>query len=300
MRKADIAVWPNNAKIAVMITVLYESWTEGCVPQHSPMVLAAPMLPGTPDLQGAVWANYGGETGVWRLLEILQRRRTPATFCVTARSVELYRSSIDAIRLAGHEIAAHSYTQDMLLPYLSREEETYLIQRCTDIIAGATGEKPIGWISPRATASNNTLELLIEAGYRWHGDYNDTDLPYVISCQGKNLVALAHSDFTDIRAIRGAPRDYLDVHLAMIDFLRKSGRPEIINLSIHAHFGGRPLIASLFEQILEYYSSFDDVWFARHDEVADWVLEKGSAASTAIDCSLDRRGYRRNAANDGL
>lgn len=284
MRKASIAAWPNNAKVAVMVTVLYESWSPGEVPSHSPMVLAAPMRPGTPDLQGVVWSEYGGETGIWRLLEILKQRGIASTVCTTASTVERYPDSIAALDAAGHELAAHSYTQDMLLPYLTREQEADLIRQCTDIVGGAVGKQPVGWISPRATATRHTADLLIDAGYRWHGDYNDTDLPYVIRRNGSDLVALAHSDFTDIRAIRGAPRDYLHVHCDAMDFLRKSRRPEIINLSIHAHFGGRPLMAALFDQILDYYGSFDDVWFARHDQVADWVLrEKASAAPRAAD-----------------
>jgi peptidoglycan/xylan/chitin deacetylase (PgdA/CDA1 family) len=284
LRKASIAAWPNNARIAVMVTILYESWSDGEVPSHSPMVLAAPMRPGTPDLQGIIWSEYGGETGVWRLLEILERHRIASTFCTTASSVERYPGSIAAIHSAGHELAAHSYTQDMLLPYFTRDEEAELIRRCTDIIGGAVGIRPAGWVSPRATATRHTADLLIDAGYRWHGDYNDSDLPYIIRRTHGDIVALAHSDFTDIRAIRGSPRDFLHVHCDMMDFLRKSGRPEIINLSIHAHFGGRPMMAALFDQILGYYSSFDDVWFARHDELADWVRrEKISVAPPPAD-----------------
>jgi peptidoglycan/xylan/chitin deacetylase (PgdA/CDA1 family) len=282
MREA-VTAWPNGSKIAVMVTVLYESWSEGQVPAHSPMVLAAPMHPGTPDLQGISWAEYGGETGVWRLLEQLDQHKIKSTFCTTASTVERYPESIAAAYASGHEIAAHSYTQDMLLPYLEPEQEAALIRKCTDIISGAIGERPTGWISPRATATRHTADFLIDAGYRWHGDYNDADLPYVIRRGNRELVALMHSDFTDIRAIRGSPRDFLHVHRDIFDFLYKSERPEIINLSIHAHFGGRPLMAAMFAQILEYYCSFEHVWFARHDELANWVLRQkaGIARHTA-------------------
>ena len=279
MGKPNIKAWPNGAKVAVMVTVLYECWSEGQVPAHSPMVIASPLAKGTLDLQGISWAEYGGETGVWRLMEVLDQSGIKATFCTSAQIVERYPASIQAVHAAGHEIAAHSHTQDVILPYLSADEEAALVRRCTDIIGDATGQRPAGWISPRATATPHTAELLARHGYRWHGDYNDTDLPYVIETAAGDLAALMHSDFTDVRVIAGTPRDFLDVHRDTFDFLLKSNRPEIINLSLHAHFGGRPLIAAMFAQILDHFTASGQVWFARHDEVADWVLRTRQEAS---------------------
>ena len=278
MRKPVIASWPNDAKIVVMVTILYESWSKGVVPGHSPMALASPLEKGTLDLQGISWAEYGGETGIWRIGEILDRAAVKATFCTNAQVVERYRESVLAIHKAGHEIAAHSYTQDALLPYMTPAEEADMIRRCTGIIGDATGTPPTGWISPRATCTLHTPGLLADAGYRWHGDYNDTDLPYVVDTGCGDLVALMHSDFTDVRVILGSPRNFHDVYIDMFDFLYESGRPEIINLSIHAHFGGRPMMAAMFAKILAYFGSFDRVSFASHEEVAKWTLRDRAAS----------------------
>jgi len=37
----------------------------------------------------------------------------------------------------------------------------------------------------------------------------------------------------------------------------------IINLCLHAHYGGRPLMASMFDRILDYFQSSGQIWFAR-------------------------------------
>ena len=79
----------------------------------------------------------------------------------------------------GHEIAGHSYTQDLILPYLSLDEETEVIRRCKRIIENAVGTPPVGWFSPVAAPTVHTAELLAQEGFLWHGDYNDTDLPYL-------------------------------------------------------------------------------------------------------------------------
>lgn len=273
MRKQVVKAWPEGIKLVVMVTVVQETWADGHVPVFSPMVMATPMKPGTPDLQGESWASYGGETGIWRIFEILEKMKVKSSLVVSGKSIERFPQAVRAFAAGGHEICGHAYTQDQVLPYMSAEEELTLIRRCTNIIADATGEKPKGWGSPRATQTAHTAEFLASEGYVWHGDYNDTDLPYVVNTGKGKLAALMHSDFSDIRVIRGNPRDYFTVHRDMFDFLYASGRPEIINVTLHSLWGGRPLMANMFAQILEYFQSFEGVWIARHDEVAQWVLD---------------------------
>lgn len=267
--------WPNGARIAVMVTVMFETWPEGRTPPYSPM--ASPLREGVVDRQGISWAEYGGRTGIWRLHELFGRTGVPATICANARAVERYPESIRALHAAGHEIAGHSYTQNMFLPYMAPDEEQALIRRCTAIIEQATGTAPIGWASPRMSPTEHTAGFLAGDGFLWHGDYNDTDLPYVVPTPSGPIVALMHSDFTDNRVMRGSPRDFLDVHLDTFDFLCGTGQPEIMNLTVHAHFGGRPMLAAAVLRILQHMQAAGGVWFARHDEVARWVLQRAPA-----------------------
>ena len=160
----------------------------------------------------------------------------------------------------------------MFLPYMAPDEEQALIRRCARIIADATGAAPVGWASPRMSPSAHTAGFLAADGFLWHGDYNDTDLPYVVDTPHGQVVALMHSDFTDNRVMRGSPRDFLDVHLDTFDFLTGTGQPEIMNLTVHAHVGGRPPLAAMLDRILRHMQAAGGVWFARHDEVARWVL----------------------------
>jgi len=48
----------------------------------------------------------------------------------------------------------------------------------------------------------------------------------------------------------------------------------MINLTVHAHFGGRPLISAVVAEALKYMKGFSGVWFARHDEMARWVIDR--------------------------
>lgn len=263
-------LWPNGARLAVAVTVMFEAWPAGEGPQYSPM--ASALRPGTADLQGVSWSRYGGRTGVARLLRIFADAGIKATFCINAKAAEDFPDAVRAIVAAGHEIAGHGYTQDLFLPYLAPADEQALIRRCTEILTRIGGVRPTGWASPRMTPTERTAGFLAADGFTWHGDYHDADLPYVVTTANGPIVALPHSDFTDNRVLRGSPRDFFDVYKDTFDFLYQREKPSLLNLTVHAHFGGRPMMSAMLRQLLRYMKGFPEVWFARHDQVARWVL----------------------------
>jgi hypothetical protein len=264
--------WPGDAKVAILVTVMLETWSEGKAPPYSPMTTA--LRPGTLDLLGISWSEYGAKTGIWRISQILDTLGIRATVCANAKSAELYPEAVKSLHDRGHEIAAHSYTQDTILPYLSAEEEKTVIGKCARVIESVTGQHPLGWFSPVAAASPHTAELLAEAAFLWHGDYNDTDFPREISTAKGSLVAIPHSDFTDNRVLRASPQDFLTVYKNTFNYLYHNEPTAMINFTVHAHFGGRPLMSAMILEALKYFKGFPRVWFARHDEMANWIIRK--------------------------
>jgi peptidoglycan/xylan/chitin deacetylase (PgdA/CDA1 family) len=265
--------WPDHKKLTVMVTVMFEIWSDGKAPPYSPMTTS--LKPGTADLLGISWSQYGGKTGIWRFMRILDDTDIKATVCLNAKAAEVFPAAVKELAARGHEIAAHSYTQDLILPYLSPAEEQEVIRRCRRIIEDTVGIAPAGWFSPVAASTVHTADLLAQEGFLWHGDYNDTDLPYVRETAHGKLVAIAHSDFTDNRTLRSSPRDFYNVYKDTFDYLYKHEAPSLINLTVHTHFGGRPLMAAMLHDLLRYMKGFPDVWFARHEEVARWMLAQG-------------------------
>lgn len=268
----SILHWPGGKKLTVMVTVMFEVWSEGKAPPYSPMTTS--LKPGTPDLLGISWSQYGGKTGIWRFMRIFEDVDIKVTVCLNAKGAEVFPRAVMELHAKGHEIAGHSYTQDLILPYLSLDEEREVIQRCKRIIDNAVGVAPVGWFSPVAAPTLYTAEILAEEGFLWHGDYNDTDLPYHLETGKGPLVAIAHSDFTDNRTLRSSPRDFYNVYKDTFDYLYQHEAPSLLNLTVHAHFGGRPLMAAMLHDLLRYMKGFQEVWFARHDEVARWTLEQ--------------------------
>lgn len=270
--------WPNGARIAVAVTCLMENWSGDKGPPFS--VQTTSLKPGTHDRAAMTWGWYGSERGVWRLLKILNHNQVPATFVANAYAMERAPAAVDCMLKTGHEIAAHSYTQDALMAYLSPEEERAIIEKCAGVFRKMTGAPPKGWLSPVLAPTAHTEELIAEAGFLWYGDYNHIDLPFCVKTKKGTLVALPHSDFADHRVLRGNPRDWFDVYKDTFDYLYANEPTSFLNITLHCHFGGRPLMAAQLDRILKYIRGHADAWLVRHDELAEWIKANNIAEWT--------------------
>jgi peptidoglycan/xylan/chitin deacetylase (PgdA/CDA1 family) len=271
--------WPNGKRIAIAVTSPFETWADGTAPQYT--VHATNLRPGQIDYAGKKWSEYGGNVGVWRILGLLDRCKIPATFAMNARCAELYPDAAAAILRAGHEIAAHGYTQDQLQVYMTPEEERTAIRRSLDVIESTTGARPRGWYSPVLSFTEHTHGIAASEGLLYHGDAADFDLPLLTEAGGKPIVAFPATDFSDNRVLRASPRVLLDVYKDTFDYLYRNEPLAMLGIAIHCHAGGRAPIAAMFEQIFEYFGGFSDVWFARAVDVAQYVFDNGLEQTSA-------------------
>ena len=266
-------LWPGNKRVAIAINVDLEIWSEGRAPDYS--VQSSSLKPGTVSHGGIAWSQYGGKTGVWRVLRMLERHGVPATFSVNAKCAEAYPDAITQIFKSGFDIAGHGYTQDQLLAYMSPDEERGAIKTCLDILEKASGKRPLGWVTPVHAHTEHTVEFLAAEGVLWHNEAGDSDQPHRIDVNGRPMVAIPGSDFTDNRVLRTAPQLLLDTYKRTFGYLYAFEPRSYIGLSIHCQFGGRPLMIAAFNELLDYFASFPDVWFASHRQIAEYVLEAG-------------------------
>ncbi len=264
-------LWPNGKRVAVVLTVMYETWSEGKAPSYS--VQATHLKPGTVDHASKAWSTYGGRVGVWRILRTLERLQMPATFFVNAQCAEIYPDSVKQIIRSGHDIGGHGYTQDQLLAYMEPDEEQRTIGKCLDILDKASGKRPVGWLSPVLAFTPHTVEFLAQAKLQYHADVTYVDLPHRIQTKHGVIAAVPNSDFTDNRVLRANPRDLLDVYTDTFDYLYRNEPMSMLGLTLHCQFGGRPMITAVFEQIIRYIQQQPDVWFTTHAELAKWALE---------------------------
>ncbi len=263
--------WPGGRKVGVIFRATLEGWSDGKWPGAGPM--GNPLKPGTVDLNAIYWADYGPRRGIYRLLGILERHRIRASVLVNGIITERYPEAVRQAAKAGHEIVAHSYAMDIIPAYLTEEEEKENIRRTTEAIRQVCGVTPKGWISPRATPSINTARLLAEAGYEWHGDYLNDDLPYEIRFGDRVIIAAPGSmevnDMPMYVRYGNPPRAMVEVFEDTLAALLKdeTGAGKI-DVTAHAHVFGRPSGAWAYERIIEIAKSTPDVWIGTRGDLA--------------------------------
>lgn len=270
--------WPHGKKICATLTVAFEAFTRG---GHFKKT-----KPGEVNLVSISHANYGGNAGIWRILEILERNKVRATIDVNGLACEKWPKAVRALADAGNEIAGHGTMNDIKMTDLSLDEQRKEIRACTRIITETAGRRPVGWVSPGGHHSAETLQLLAEDGYTWSGDQCDDDLPYLVDTGGKRICIIPkHWYYNDWRAWNGGAsgagmafqqfKDGFDFVLE--EALR--GKPGRIDALVHAELGGRPYMANGWEKMIRYIRQHDDiVWFPTRDEIAAHMLEHAREA----------------------
>ena len=248
-------MWPKGRLLAVSVSVMLEGYADDAAPGLGPM--GNPLRAGVLDLQGRSWAEYGPKTGIWRLLEILERHGVRAVVYTSGLLAERNPALLHAIAAQGHGIAAHGWTQDVVPAYQSEEHEAADLERCITAIARHSGTRPRGWMSPRCTPSANTSRLLGAADFAWHADYFDEDLPRPIDGPGGALIAIPFTmEVNDLpHAVRygNEPATYLSTLEALVErYPETSARPACMDITVHAHVYGRPAGAIAFSQALAF------------------------------------------------
>ncbi|MDH3445456.1 MAG: polysaccharide deacetylase family protein [Deltaproteobacteria bacterium] len=268
----QIVSWPNGKRIAVLLSVLFETWSEGKGPGYFPRT--TPLKSGTVDHGAIQWGQYGGNEGVWRLVRILDQYDLRGTVFCSGRSAELYPEAIRQMVRSGHDIAGHGYTQDVVFSYLTPQEQRASIRKVLDGLERVSGHRPEGWATAVYGWDQHTFDLLVEEGVKWYADALDISLPRRQKTKTGSIYGIPWSDFVDNRVLRGNPRDYFDVHKETFDYLYAHEPMGLLHVAIHGHFGGRPLVAAMFLKLLEYLKGFEDVWFPRHRELIQWMGEQ--------------------------
>lgn len=138
-------------------------------------------------------------------------------------------------------------------------------------------------MSPGPRPSPYTLELCAALGFRWNGDYCDSDVPYMIDINGKQLVSIGYvrPGYTDNDllplGLAGALqqlKDEFDAH-----YEEATGQPMKFRYAMHNFTGGRPGLAKVFENFLAYPKNHRNIWFCRCIDIAEfWAAQENSVS----------------------
>ncbi|AXS85159.1 DUF3473 domain-containing protein [Marinobacter sp. Arc7-DN-1] len=113
--------------------------------------------------------EYRVEANTRRLLELLERHNTRATFFTLGWVAEKSPQLVREIQKAGHEVASHGYSHQLIYnqaPEVFREET----RRSKQILEDITGESVTGYRAASYSITSQSrwaLDILAEEGFTW-------------------------------------------------------------------------------------------------------------------------------------
>jgi len=272
---------PNGARVAVWVIVNVEEWSiERSMPRT---VLSPPMgQPLLPDLPNWAWHEYGMRVGFWRILEALASRGVRATFAVNGNVCNSYPRVAGAARDAGWEFMGHGLVQR---PMHHLDDQRRAIAHTISAIEQFCGRRPVGWESPGLAETDETLDLLAEAGIQYVADWVLDDLPTELQTAYGPVLSVPYTVETNdivVHAIQHLPSDGLKKRAAdQFDRLYQEGsdNARIMAISVHPYLTGVPHRIRYFEELLDHVLQHSHAVIMTGAEIAGWYRD---AARTDI------------------
>jgi peptidoglycan/xylan/chitin deacetylase (PgdA/CDA1 family) len=271
---------PDGARIAVWVIVNVEEWSiERAMPRT---VLPPPMgQPLLPDVPNWAWHEYGMRVGFWRILDALKARGITATFALNGNVCNVYPRVAGAAKEAGWEFMGHGFVQR---PMHHVDDEREQIARTMETIKAFTGEPPVGWESPGLTETNETLDLLAEAGIEYVANWVLDDLPTEIATRHGSILSVPYTVETNdivVNALERQPSDAL-ARRASDQFARLysegADNARVMAISVHPYITGVPHRIGHFERLLDHLMAHAGVAWMTGAGIASWYRHATKAS----------------------
>lgn len=226
-------------------------------------------------------SEYNFSIGGWRALELLEKQGIKATIFASGFGMTKYPAIHKEYDRQGHELAAHGWDSRKGMVMYTAQQEAECIRATTDKLAELTGKRPQGWLSPQVQCTQRTFRLLADAGYFWHADLRDDEIPYVLKVGDRTLIevpfrAMTTDDFGiwgDGRSRAGYdPPTAAEYFKEVLDLYVETGEdwPLLLIFGIHPYTGCIPDRVRAVDQILQALKSHPKVWLAQYQTVADY------------------------------
>jgi peptidoglycan/xylan/chitin deacetylase (PgdA/CDA1 family) len=263
---------PGDARVAVWTIVNVESWSPlGPMPRT---VLPPPMgQPLLPDLPNWAWHEYGMRVGFWRFLKTLGTRGVKATFAVNGSACTVYAEACMAAHEAGWDFMGHGFVQT---PMHRIDDQKAAIAETIAAIRKLTGTPPRGWESPGLTETDETIDLLAEAGIEYVADWVLDEQPLPIRTRAGTIVSVPYTlEINDV-VISAVQQQRSDEILRrgrdQFDrlYLEGAEAPRIMAISIHPYLTGVPHRIKYLEALYDYILGHSGVVMWTGAEILDW------------------------------
>lgn len=273
--------WPGGKRLAFYIALNIEHFAFGAGLGIDPTNRNGPQTS-----RNYAWRDYGNRIGNWRLFEILDELKLPATILLNSSVCYHYPDIVEKIKARGDDVCGHGRTNAELMKPFWEHDEARVIQECTEVIEKYIGVRPTGWMGPGANESNVTPDLLKEAGYTHLLDWPFDDQPIWMKTRSGPLLSVPYpmelNDAGTLALRDHTGREFADMIVDQFDeLLERSERQTLVfALSLHGFIVGQPFRLRPLRQAIKHcvgHKGRDRVWFTRAGDIAKYcfTLPKG-------------------------
>ena len=203
---------------------------------------------------------------------------------INARVCEEYERVARAARDAGWEFMGHAWEQ---MPIHRVEDQKAMIEQSLDMLERFTGERPVGWLGPGLTETEDTPELLAAAGIKYIGDWVYDDEPTEIHTANGPLVTLPYTvELNDIPMMLVQHHEsayFTQRCIDSFDRLYREGaeRAKIMAIAIHPYISGQPHRIKYLEAVYDHINRYAGVLHWNGVEILDWYMSARAEADMA-------------------
>ena len=231
--------------------------------------------------------EYGRRVGVPRILDVLGRHDVPASFFMPAMCARLDPDETRRIVAAGHEVGVHGWLHENN-SLLDEATERDLVQRSIDTLTPLIGERPVGFRSANWDLSPNTCRIVADLGFTYDSSLMADEAPYELLLDGQPSgvveipVEWLRDDAVYLMFNRNpATRPYATPDEVFAIFARELdaaiAEGGLFQLVMHPFVIGYRSRIWLLEALIE--RAKNQVWFATHAQVAQWVAQQAGLTS---------------------
>ena len=268
--------WPGGKRMAVSFLVNLE-WFP-ITPEDKPFRAPGHMQTPYPDYRHYTAREYGTRVGIYRMLDAFGKANVRASFAVNAAIADRYPGLIQDVLSAGHEIVAHS--KDMngtIASGLAEGDERALILQSIDTLERVTGTRPRGWQSIARSQSFNTPWLLAEAGFTYHCDWVNDDLPYAMTTPAGDIIAMpVNHELSDRQIITvqqqsadSFAEQMRDAYALLSGEAQRFGGGRMLTIQLTPYIMGLPFRMSALEELIGWLAEQPGTWFASTGDIVE-------------------------------
>ncbi|MBN9091193.1 MAG: polysaccharide deacetylase family protein [Reyranella sp.] len=264
--------WPKSTRVAFCVVLTLEYYE--LLPAEN--VVKDSRFVGefgnyTPDYRTWTQREYGNRTGIFRVLDVLDRYQIRAGVAVNAMAAERYPFLIEQLKKRKYEFIAHGVSANrMISSKMSEEEERSEIGTAIAEVEKVSGVRPKGWLGQEYGESQRTPQLLADAGLDYVLDWPNDDQPYPMKV-GKPFVSMPNQpEWDDVQQLwlrRIATPRYPDLVGDAFERLHQEGG-QVFNLSVHPWLMGMAHRIKYLDEALRRIERFGNIWQATPGEIA--------------------------------